>query len=87
MRGKHFAIIALVTAMTFAFVWVRLRIVSTSYDINTLSKQERSLREECNTLSLKINEAKSPRRLEQLAATKFKMGPPRPGQVVLLEEK
>lgn len=87
MKGKHFALLFLGTIMTCAFVWVRLQIVSISYDINELAKQERVIREECNSLNLRINEARSPRRLEHIAATKFNMSAPRAGQVILMESK
>lgn len=87
MKGKHFALLFIGTIMTFAFVWVRLQIVSISYDINELAKHERALREECNNLSLRINEARSPRRLEHIAATKFNMSAPRAGQVILMDAK
>ena len=86
MKSKHFAGIILATLMTCAFVWVRLQIVSISYDINELAKQERASREECNNLSLLINEAKSPQRLEHLASTKFGMGAPRVDQIITMEQ-
>jgi cell division protein FtsL len=84
MKSKHFATIILATVFTCAFVWVRLQIISISYDINELTKQERFLREECNHLSLQINEVRSPAKLERLAANKFKMMPPRAEQLITL---
>lgn len=87
MRGKHFAAIILGTIVTCAFVWVRLQIVSISYDINELGKQERQIRDECNAITLKINEAKSPQKLEQIARVKFGMQPPRPDQNIVLGGK
>lgn len=87
MRGRHFALIACATLMTCAFVWVRLQIVSISYDIGELGKLERQIREECSNLTLRINEAKSPHRLEQIARLKFNMQPPRPDQHILLSVK
>lgn len=84
MKGRHFAFLILATVLTCAFVWVRLQIVSISYDINTLAAKERVLREDCNALTLRINEKKSPRQLEQLAAAKFKMASPRPDQLIQL---
>ena len=87
LKGKHIALIVLATVMTCAFVWVRLQIVSISYDINELAKQEKTIREECNNLILRINEARSPRRLEHLATSKFDMAAPHAGQVILMNDK
>lgn len=87
VKGKHFASIIIVTVLTCAFVWVRLQIVSISYDINELGKQERLIRDECNALSLQVNEAKSPVRLERIARTKLGMQPPRPDQNIILSHE
>ena len=87
MKAKHIVMLITATLMTFAFVWVRLQIVSISYEINALSQNEKNLREECNTLSLKISEAKSPQRLEHLAKTKFNMQPARVDQIVTLRSE
>jgi cell division protein FtsL len=87
MRARHFAMLCAVTLMTCAFVWVRLRIVSISYDINELGKKERELREQCNSLTLEITEARSPQRLERIASTKLGMKPPRVDQLIMLSEK
>lgn len=87
VKGPHFILLILGTIVTFSFVWVRLQIVSISYEINELTKQEIALREECNAYSLKINEAKSPQKLEHVAKTKFKMFPPRADQLVFLKQE
>lgn len=84
MKARHFAAIIAATILTCAFVWTRLQIVSIGYDINELNRRERQVRDECNDLALQINEAKSPRRLEQIARTRLNMEPPRPGQSVRL---
>ncbi len=86
MHRKHFLILFAVTLMTGAFVWVRLNIVSTSYEINALAKTEKDLRDECNSLTLKINEAKSPQKLVQLATGKFGLKNPRADQVILIRK-
>ena len=84
MVKRHFIILAVATLLTCAFVWVRLQIVSISYDINELAKREQGIRDECNGVTLRINEAKSPQRLEQIARARLKMQPPRPDQIVVL---
>lgn len=86
MKRKHLAVIVLATLLTSAFVWVRLQIVSISYAINELTKQERQIRDECNSISLKVNQSKSPQRLERLASQKFHMQPPRPDQIIVLSK-
>lgn len=85
MNKRHALFLILATLMTCTFVWVRLKIVSVGYEIQDLEKQERMLREECNALTLKINEAKSPHRLEHLARTKFNMHPAQSNQVVVFK--
>lgn len=87
MKGRHFAAIIFATVLTCAFVWVRLQIVSISYDIGELGKKERLVRDECNELSLQINEAKSPQKLEQIARGKLGMVPPRPDQNIILSAR
>ena len=86
MKRKHFLILFAITFLTSAFVWVRLKIVSTSYEINELAKEEKDVREQCNNITLRINEAKSPQKLVHLANNKFGLKAPRTDQVVLLKK-
>lgn len=87
MKKKYLLWITLGTAMTFSLVWIRLKIVNISYEIHELKKQEKALQEETFQLTLKYNEARSPYRLEKIAAKKFKMQPARPDQWVVLRSK
>ena len=84
--SRIFGGLIITTILTCAFVWVRLQIVNISYDINKLNKAERILQEEVNSLTLRIDKAKSPSRLERLAKLKFKMHPPNPSQVIVLKQ-
>lgn len=84
MKARQFTFLILITILTCAFVWVRLRIVSIGYEIHELENHERSAVNACNQLRVKINEAKSPKKLEQLARTKFDMQPPAPNQTIVL---
>ena len=84
MKGRHFALVVLVTLCTCAFVWVRLQIVNISYDIQGLKNQEKELKEDCNKLTLQIDEARSPQRLEKLARDRFDMHAPRADQTIVL---
>jgi cell division protein FtsL len=85
MTKRTIAALLFATIMTCSFVWVRLQIVNISYDIHQLTKQEHDLREECNNLSLSINEAKSPQKLERLATARFGMQRPRAEQLITLK--
>ena len=85
MNRKHFLLVAIATVLTSAFVWVRLQIVSISYEIHELQNQERILREESSALSLRIHESRSPYRLEAVAKT-LKMHPPLPDQIIVLRD-
>ncbi len=67
-----------------SFAWIRLEIVRISYDIHRLEKLEQQARDDVNKVTLKINEARSPVRLERIAREKFDMKKPRPEQVIKL---
>lgn len=84
MKLRQGLFLLLITAFTCSFVWVRLQLVSIGYEIHELEEKERTLKDECNKLALKINEAKAPQRLEQLAKSKFNMYPPAANQVVVI---
>lgn len=87
MKAKYILAIIATTALTFSFVWVRLQIVSISYEINELSKKEKAIREDCSSLTLRINQAKSPQRLEHLAGARFNMHPPKASQLIILGDR
>ena len=86
MKSKPIIFILLATILTSAFVWVRLQIVSISYDIHELQVKEKHAREINNNLNLKIHGLRSPFRLEQIAKHKFNMKPPTTEQVIVLQE-
>jgi cell division protein FtsL len=84
---KFIILLSIVTLITASFVWVRLKIVSISYDINSLHKKENELKESNQTLQTKINTLKSPERLEKIAKLYFNMNQPKPHQIITLESK
>lgn len=86
MKFRYFFMIALITVLTGAFVWVRLEIVRISYDIHESEKKEVTLREDCNALTLSIDQVKSPQKLERLARDKFNMQAPKPNQLIVLKD-
>ena len=77
--------IPLTAVMAIGTVWLRLAIVDTTYAIHQLDETTRALRQEKVKAELKIAAQRSPRRLEQLARTKYFLAPPRPDQVVHLK--
>ena len=85
MRRYLFIILAS-TFMTLSFVWARLSIVSIGYQINNLEKHERALKEQIGSLSYRVNQTKSPRRLELIARQKFQMRPATSSQTILMNE-
>lgn len=87
MKFRYFFFIAIVTVLTGAFVWVRLEIIRTSYDIHEFEKKEMTLREDCNALTLAIDQVKSPQKLEHLAREKFNMQAPKPNQLIVLKSE
>ncbi len=86
MKLKFFIFLSIVTVLTCSLVWIRLQIVNISYDISKLEKMTNFLKEDCNKLSLKINELKSPEHLENLARTKLSMHPLQAGQIIVLKK-
>ena len=87
MKGFHLTIVFVLTAITCSFVWVRLQIVSISYDIHELEQKERTLKEDISALQYRINQAKAPAKLEYLARSRFHMQPQTPSQTIILTEK
>jgi cell division protein FtsL len=77
-------VIPALVAMAIGTVWLRLRIVRTTYSINQSERKARELRQEREEMELKVTALRSPRRLELLARSKFGLGTPRADQVVHL---
>ncbi len=70
----------------FATVWLRLTVVQTTYELNQANKTLNNLKLESERLELKVAQARSPRRLEALAKSKFKLTPPTPDRMIQLKE-
>lgn len=86
MKLFHFVVVITVTILTSAFVWVRLQIVNTSYEIHDLQEKEKLVREKNNVLTMHIHQARAPYKLEALSKDKFKMGPPRTDQIIVMKD-
>ncbi len=72
----------------FAFltVWLRLTVVKTTYEHNQVTKTLHNIKLENEQLELKVAQLRSPRRLESLAKTKFKLNPPSPDRIIPIKE-
>jgi cell division protein FtsL len=78
-------LVPLVAMMAIGTVWLRLMIVDTTYAIHQLEETNRALRQEKVKAELRLATQRSPRRLEQLAKTKYQLAPPRTDQVIFLK--
>ncbi|OFZ78728.1 MAG: hypothetical protein A2583_08265 [Bdellovibrionales bacterium RIFOXYD1_FULL_53_11] len=74
--------VVIVAFLAIGTVWLRLSIVGTTYSITQAEKTIRNLQIERELAEHKLAAMKSPRRLEQLARTKFGLSHPKAEQVV-----
>lgn len=75
----------LIVVMATATVWLRLSIVGTSYEIDNTERMIRGLKQEKERVELKVAGLRSPRRLEQLARSRFGLTQPRTDQVIYVK--
>ena len=73
-------------ALAIGTVWLRLTIVKTSYAIDQANREIRNLELEHEQVDLRVTALRSPRRLEQLARTRFGLAPPQSDRIVHLRE-
>lgn len=66
-------------------IWLRLSIVRTTYEISQTDQMIRNLREDCDQAALRSAALSSPRRLENLARTKYGLTQPKSNQIVYLQ--
>lgn len=77
------AIVA-VSFLLLLYVWERVSIVQLGYDAEQLKQSRMKLEHRHDRLRAELSKLTSPPHLEQLARTKLSMGPPEPGQVILV---
>ena len=77
----------LIAVLAVGTVWLRLRIVDTTYGIVQTDRQIENVRQDKERLELSVARLRSPGRLEALARTRFKLAPPQPDQVVHLGKR
>lgn len=71
--------------LSISTVALRLKIVNTVYEINQTEKVISNIRHELERTALKVSGLRSPRRLELLSRTQFKLAHPVAKQVVYLK--
>ena len=84
MTRKHAFLIVSICLALLLFAAVRIDIVKSSYAIHGMEKQERDTRDDISRLTARINTARSPQRLEQLARRMLGMRPATASEKVLL---
>jgi cell division protein FtsL len=78
--------IPVLIVLAFSTVWLRLSVVHTTYEVDQANKTLHNLKLESEKLELKVAQLRSPRRLEALARTKFKLSPPTPERLIQLKD-
>ena len=76
----------LVVLMAAGTIWLRLRIVSMTYEVDQTQKMIRNALQDVERLELDVARLRSPRRLEALARIKFGLAPARSEQVIHLKD-
>lgn len=76
---------ALILSAMLFFVWTRIRVVQTGYEISRANQVQQELLEESRALRLEVATLRAPRRIEAIAGSQLGLRPPRPEQVVVVE--
>jgi len=76
--------IGLIGLLLLLFVWERVDIVRVGYHVERLKAQRVLMVREQDELRVKVSALTAPDRLARAAAEKLGMGPPQPGQVILV---
>lgn len=77
--------VPVIVVLAIGSVWLRLKVIKTSYQISQTQRTIANLRQEQEQLSYRVSAQRSPRRLELLARTRFGLMPPKSNQVVYLK--
>ncbi len=73
--------------LVFVFVWERVDMVRLGYQVERLKHEKVVLERERDELKVKFSALSSPDRIAKVAAEKFGMSLPQPGQVVMVQSK
>ncbi len=77
--------IVLIPLFSIGTVWLRLKIIRTTYAIHEVDQSLAKIRREKEQLLVRVAALRSPKRLESLARHQFGLAQPRSGQVVYLQ--
>jgi len=79
-------VLPLVVLVAAGTIWLRLKIVSMTYEVDQTQKMIRNALQDVERLELDVARLRSPRRLEALARMRFGLVPPRSNQVIHLKD-
>ncbi len=79
-------VIPVVTVFSVGTVWLRLKIIRTTYAIHDVDQGLVKVRREKEQLLMRVSALRSPKRLESLAHHQFGLFQPRSGQVIYLQK-
>ena len=74
-----------VILLSVGTVWLRLKVVQTTYELNQANKILQTLKLEKERTDLKLAQLRSPRRLEKLARQSFHLEPPTADRVISMK--
>lgn len=77
--------LVVVSVLLLLYVWERVSIVQLGYDAEQLKQTRTELERRHDRLRAELSRLTSPTHLEQLARKQLSMGPPEPGQVILVQ--
>lgn len=80
-----FLFISLVFIISVFFVWSRVELVNLEYDISSMERKLRTLKQEERCLRLEVASLRSPSRIEQVARNDLGMKLPSPEQTVVVK--
>jgi cell division protein FtsL len=76
----------LLMALLLLYVWERVEVVRTGYQIERLKTQRTALQRERDELEVKVSSLTSPERIARVAKDQLGMIPPQRGQVILVRQ-
>lgn len=90
LRDMSFIYLSVVLVFCFiavvsVFLWSRLTVVNTGYEISRANSERNMLLEQNKRLRLELHKLKSPERIEKIAAGELQLGHPASGQIIDIE--
>ena len=82
---KSVGLTALLVVLALFFAWPHFEMTLNGYRIEQLQKEKDAEEEMTRQLKLEIETLRSPKRIEQLAATRLHLVAPKPDEAIVLE--